>query len=136
MDDIAARARITKGTIYLYFDSKEAVFKALARQSAGAQIEAITEQVASSGASSADLLRFMIRTLGQFMRTTDRIILPRVLLAEMGNFPELAEFWRHEIIDRALGLFEAIVRRGIARDEFRTLPVQHAARGSVSRRYC
>src|SRR5579872_3130928 len=74
MDDIAARARITKGTIYLYFDSKQAVFKALARRSAGAQIQAITEQVASSGASSADLLRFMIRTLGQFMRTTDRII--------------------------------------------------------------
>ena len=128
MDDIAAKAGITKGTIYLYFDSKQAVFKALARQSAGAQIAAVTEQVKASDAPSAELLRFVIGTLGHFMRTTDRIILPRVLLSEMGNFPELAEFWRREIIDRGLGLFQAIVKRGIARGEFRKLPDEHAAR--------
>ena len=128
MDDIAARAGITKGTIYLYFDSKEAVFKALARQSAGAQIEAVTEQVKAADGPAPDLLRFVIRTLGHFMRTTDRIILPRVLLSEMGNFPELAEFWRREIIDRGLGLFETIIRRGIARGEFRAVTPQHAAR--------
>jgi len=128
MDDIAARAGITKGTIYLYFDSKEAVFEALARQSAGAQIAAITEQVKTSEAPSPDLLRFVIASLGHFMRTTDRIILPRVLLSEMGNFPELAEFWRREIIDKGLGLFQAIIRRGITRGEFRKLPEEHAAR--------
>ena len=128
MDDIATRAGITKGTIYLYFDSKQAVFKALARQSAGAQIQAITEQVNASEGPTPELLRFVIRTLGHFMRTTDRIILPRVLLSEMGNFPELAEFWRREIIDKGLGLFQAIVKRGIARGEFRELASEHAAR--------
>ena len=128
MDDIAARAGITKGTIYLYFDSKEAVFKALARQSAGAQIESITAQVKASDVPSPELLRFVIATLGNFIRTTDRIILPRVLLSEMGNFPELAEFWRREIIDRGLGLFQAIIKRGVARGEFRALPEEHAAR--------
>jgi len=128
MDDIAAKAGITKGTIYLYFDSKEALFKALARQSAGAQIEAVTGMVKASDAPSAELLRFVITTLGQFMRTTDRIILPRVLLSEMGNFPELAEFWRREIIDKGLSLFQAIIKRGIARGEFRKLPTEHAAR--------
>src|SRR6185312_16839852 len=85
MDDIATRAGITKGTIYLYFDSKQALFKALARQSAGARIEAVAEQVKKSEASSPDLLRFVIVSLGQFLRTTDRIVLPRVLLAEMAN---------------------------------------------------
>ena len=128
MDDIAAKAGITKGTIYLYFDSKEALFKALARQSAGAQIETVTQMVKASDAPSAELLRFVITTLGQFMRTTDRIILPRVLLSEMGNFPELAEFWRREIIDKGLGLFRGIVKRGVARREFRKLPTEHAAR--------
>ena len=74
MDDIAARAGITKGTIYLYFDSKQAVFEALARQSAGAQIATVTAHVMASDAPSPDLLRFVIGTLGQFMRTTDRIV--------------------------------------------------------------
>jgi AcrR family transcriptional regulator len=71
MDDVAARAGITKGTIYLYFDSKQAVFKALARQSAGAQIAAIAEQVKTSDTPSPELLRFVILSMGQFLRTTD-----------------------------------------------------------------
>jgi hypothetical protein len=50
------------------------------------------------------------------------------LLAEAGNFPELAEFWRREIVDRGVGVFETIIRRGIARGEFRDVVPAHAAR--------
>jgi AcrR family transcriptional regulator len=128
MDDIAARAGITKGTIYLYFDSKEALFKALARQSIGAQIDAVRAQIVASDAPSADLLRLVLTGMGEFARTSDRVVLPRVLLAEAGNFPELAEFWRREIIDRGLGLFETIIRRGVERGEFRNVEPGHAAR--------
>ena len=132
MDDIAARAGITKGTIYLYFDSKEAVFKALARQSIGVRIDAIVEQVKASDAPSDELLRFILGTMGQFAATSDRVVLPRVLLAEVGNFPELAEFWRREIIDRGLGLFETVIARGVARGELRAVPLHHAARLCVA----
>src|SRR5690348_7206531 len=59
MDDIAARAGISKGTIYLYFDSKDAVFKALARQSIGAQLENVMAHVKAAQGSSAELLRFV-----------------------------------------------------------------------------
>lgn len=128
MDDIAARAGITKGTIYLYFDSKEALFKALARQSIGVQIDAVKAQIVASDAPSADLLRLVLTGMGEFARTSDRVVLPRVLLAEAGTFPELAEFWRREIIDRGLGLFETIIRRGVARGEFRDVEPGHAAR--------
>lgn len=128
MDDIAARAGITKGTIYLYFDSKEALFKALARQSIGVQIDAVKAQIVASDAPSADLLRLVLTGMGEFARTSDRVVLPRVLLAEAGTFPELAEFWRREIIDRGLGLFETIIRRGVARGEFRDVEPGQAAR--------
>ena len=128
MDDIAARAGVSKGTIYLYFNSKEAVFKALARQSVGAQIETVTAHMRGFEGHTADLLRFVIATLGHFASTSDRVVLPRLLLAEVGNFPELAEFWRREIIDRGIALFESIIRRGVARGEFRDVPPPHAAR--------
>jgi AcrR family transcriptional regulator len=128
MDDIASRAGVSKGTIYLYFDSKEAVFKTLARQSVGAQIEAVTAHVRNFEGHTADLLRFVIATLGHFASTSDRVVLPRLLLAEVGNFPELAEFWRREIIDRGIALFESIIRRGMGRGEFRDVLPQHAAR--------
>jgi AcrR family transcriptional regulator len=128
MDDIAARAGISKGTIYLYFDSKEAVFKALARQSIGAQLEGVLAHVRAFPGSSAELLRFVIATLGNFAATSDRVVLAKVLLAEAGNFPELVEFWRREIVDRGVALFETILSRGIARGEFRDVPTRHAAR--------
>ena len=66
MDNIAARAGIAKGTIYLYFDSKEAVFKALARQSIGEQIAEVTRAVQAFEGHSAELLRFVITTIGHF----------------------------------------------------------------------
>jgi AcrR family transcriptional regulator len=128
MDEIAARAGITKGTIYLYFKSKQLVFEALARQSIGAQLEGVLAQVKAFEGSSADLLRLVIGTIGHFASTSDRVVLARVLLGESGRFPELAEFWRREIVDRGLELFQSVIRRGVARGEFRAVPPQHAAR--------
>src|SRR5512142_2651853 len=70
LDDIAAKAGITKGTIYLYFDSKQALFEALARQSVGAQIEQVTAQLANFPGTSAELLRFVLSTMGAFAMTS------------------------------------------------------------------
>src|SRR4051812_44823705 len=92
LDDIAARAGITKGTIYLYFDSKQALFEALARQSIGQQIEQVRAQLSVFPGSSTDLLRLVLTTMGHFAMTSDRVVLPRLVLAEAANFPQLAEF--------------------------------------------
>ncbi|HEX4177512.1 MAG TPA: TetR/AcrR family transcriptional regulator [Rhizomicrobium sp.] len=132
MEDIARRAKIAKGTVYLYFDSKEAVFKALARGSMGARLEAIQTFIAQYQGGAADLLRLVITNLGEFARTSDRVILPRLLLAEAGNFPELVKFWRQELLDRGLGILQTIIRRGIESGEFRDLPAEHLARLCVA----
>jgi len=132
LDDIAAKAGITKGTIYLYFDSKQALFEALARQSVGAQIEQVTAQLANFPGTSAELLRFVLSTMGRFAMTSDRVVLPRLVLAEAANFPQLAEFWRREIIERGIGLMSGIIRRGIERGEFRKIEPAHAARLCVA----
>src|SRR3982751_5583765 len=70
MDDIAARAGITKGTMYLYFKSKEELFKALARQSIGERIAAITQQLEGADGPAAEQLRFVLTTLGHFASTS------------------------------------------------------------------
>jgi AcrR family transcriptional regulator len=132
MDDIARRAKIAKGTVYLYFDSKEAVFKALARGSMGARLDALQAHVAAYEGSAAELLRLVVASLGEFASTSDRVILPRLLLAEAGNFPDLVKFWRKELIDRGLALFQAIIQRGVASGEFRDLPPEHLARLCVA----
>jgi AcrR family transcriptional regulator len=128
LDDVAAKAGITKGTIYLYFDSKQALFEALARQSVGAQIEQVKAQLAQFPGTAAQLLRFVLSTMGGFAMTSDRVVLPRLVLAEAANFPQLAEFWRREIIDHGIGLVSSVVQRGIEAGEFRKIELQHAAR--------
>jgi len=132
LDDVAAKAGITKGTIYLYFDSKQALFEALARQSVGAQIEQIKAQLAAFPGSTPELLRLVLSTMGHFITTSDRVVLPRLVLAEAANFPKLAEFWRREVIDSGIGLMSGIIRRGIERGEFCEIEPQHAARLCVA----
>jgi AcrR family transcriptional regulator len=132
MDDIARRAGISKGTIYLYFESKEAVFKALAQRAIGGRIQAIAGQLQTFEGSTPELLRMVLTMVGAIASTSDAVVLPRLVLAESGNFPELAEFWRHEIVDRGLGRLEANVRRGQSRGEFRPMPPQHGARLCVA----
>ncbi|MBS0277168.1 MAG: TetR/AcrR family transcriptional regulator [Proteobacteria bacterium] len=132
MDDIAERAGVTKGTIYLYFQNKEAVFKALVRESIGTQIGQVLEQTQAFQGPAANLLRMVISTVGQILSSTDRVVLPKIIVAEAGNFPELARFYREEIIDKGLGVMSAVIARGIERGEFRKVDPQHAARLCVA----
>ncbi|HTT99287.1 MAG TPA: TetR/AcrR family transcriptional regulator [Rhizomicrobium sp.] len=128
MDEIAKRAGVTKGTIYLYFESKEAVFKTLVRDSIGATLADVTANVSNFQGSAKDLLRFALNAMGHLLTTSDRVVLPKIIIAESGNFPELAHFYREEIIDKGLALMSSLIERGIAQGEFRKVPVQHAVR--------
>jgi len=128
MEDIARKAGVTKGTIYLYFEGKEDVFKSLVRESLG---QTITTNVASARqfeGPSSELIRMVLGAIGSLVLTSDRIVLPKIIISEAGNFPELARFYREEVVDRGLALMTGIVERGIARGEFRKLPADHVAR--------
>lgn len=128
MEDIARRAGVTKGTIYLYFESKEAVFRSLVRESIGTTIDGLVSSASQYDGVSSELLRGVLRGIGRFVCTSDRVVLPKIIVAEVGNFPALAEFYRHEVIDKGLALLKSVIARGIARGEFREIETGHAAR--------
>ena len=128
MEDIARAAGVTKGTVYLYFDSKETVFKGLIVGAFSERFDAMAALIADFNGSCADLLAEILRTLGEFVATSDRIGLPKIVIGEIGKFPELAKFYRHEVIGRGMKLWEAILRRGIERGEFRDVPIEHGIR--------
>src|SRR4029077_12370180 len=73
MDDIARRAGVTKGTIYLYFENKEAVFKTLVRESIGATIGGVTQSARDFQGPAKDLLRFALTAMGHLLTTSDRV---------------------------------------------------------------
>jgi AcrR family transcriptional regulator len=132
MEDIARRAGVTKGTIYLYFENKEAVFKTLVRESIGATLAGVSANVRDYKGSAKDLLRFALTAMAHLLTASDRVVLPKIIIAESGNFPELARFYREEIIDKGLALMSGLIERGIAQGEFRKVPVEHAVRLCVA----
>src|ERR1700759_3068260 len=119
MDDIARRAGVTKGTIYLYFESKEAVFKSLVRDTIGTTLAGVAAGVQNFQGPAKDLIRFALTTMGHLLTASDRVVLPKIIIAESGNFPELARFYREEIIERGMALMASLIERGITQGEFR-----------------
>ena len=122
MEDIAKRAGVTKGTIYLYFPGKEDVFKQLVREAVGSTLTTVTADVATYEGSAKFLLRMVLTTMSTILIDSDKVVLPKIVIAESANFPWLAEFYRFEVIERGLGLMTSLIQRGIDRGEFRPLP--------------
>lgn len=132
MDDIAKQAGVTKGTIYLYFENKEAVFKSLVREAVGTTLGTVTADVQTYSGSARFLLRMVLTAISQVLVNSDKVVLPKIIIAESRNFPWLAEFYRFEVFERGLKLMTSLVERGIERGEFRALPAGHIARLCVA----
>ena len=128
MEDIAARAGVTKGTIYLYFPGKEEVFKTLARESVGATLTDAALQASRYEGSAREFLIMFLTAVATMIQNSERVALPKIIISESGNFPELARFWRTEVIDKAMALLSGVIAKGIARGELRDLPPEHVAR--------
>jgi len=128
MEDIAARAGVTKGTIYLYFASKEEVFKSLAREHVGETLTQAVQLAAQYQGTVRDFLTIMLTNMAEKLQRGQIAIFPKIIIGESGNFPELARFWRDEVIDKALGMMAGIIAKGVARGELRDLPPEMVTR--------
>jgi AcrR family transcriptional regulator len=120
LEDVAARAGVTKGTLYLYFRSKEELFKAVVRQSLVPSIARGEAIVAQSDEPSIALIERLLLEWAK-LGTTPLSAIPKLILTEAGNFPELARFYHQEVVQRSMALFQAVLRRGVERGEFRPL---------------
>lgn len=126
LEDVAARAGVTKGTAYLYFESKEELFKAVVRAFVVPTIEHIEAAVEGPGPAPERIGRVVAAWVEKVYG--GRIgALPKLIIAEAGNFPELARFYRDEVVHPVLGLITGLLRRGIERGEFREVDVEQAA---------
>jgi AcrR family transcriptional regulator len=132
LEDIARRAGVTKGTIYLYFDSKEALFKALIRQTI-VPVIAQGEVVAQSFTGSArELFERLVREYWRLVGETSLVGIPKLMMAEANNFPELARFYYDEVVTRGHRLMAGVIQRGVKAGEFRPVNVMLAAKLAMS----
>jgi len=120
LDDIAARAGVAKGTLYLYFDGKEDLFKAAVRSLIHPIFGRMEQHVANFQGSTEDLLRQAIHQMyTDVARERTGRELMRLMISEGHRMPELAEFYHEEIAARGLAMVRMIIWRGIAQGEFR-----------------
>jgi AcrR family transcriptional regulator len=124
LDDVAARAGVTKGTLYLYFDGKEELFKAVVRQELVPNLERAEAMVAGSAAPSFDLLEQLVRSFARMIASPLGAI-PKLVLTEAGNFPDLARFYQDEVVDRGRALLRKVIERGVAAGELRPVDSEH-----------
>jgi len=124
LEDVAARAGISKGTLYLYFKGKEELFEAVVRATLLPNLERLEKLAATYEGPSAVLLERLLLTLAGVIDSRVGAI-PKLVIAEAGNFPALARFYLDEVVRRGLRLIGTILRRGIARGEFRPVDVEH-----------
>jgi AcrR family transcriptional regulator len=137
LDDVAQRAGVTKGTLYLYFPNKEELFKAVVAQALVPNLErgeALLSEADERGAepgSAAAMLTEMIRGWAELARSPASAI-PKIIVSEAGNFPDLARFYREQVVDRGMALWRRVLQFGIARGEFRAVNIDDTVRCIVS----
>ena len=130
LQDIANRAGVSKGTIYLYFPNKEELFREMIRQTAVAAIERAAK-VVTQGTPTEQLLAFM-KGYWQFVRSPVFSTIYRLVLGELHQFPDLAKFYAHDVMARVLELLSGLIRRGIDTGNFREIDPMVAARMLVA----
>jgi len=122
LEDVARRAGVTKGTLYLYFPNKAELFKAVVRAVLSPRLADMAGAMATLSAS-AFLERLVITV--RDVAATPVGGLPKLILAESGNFPEIARFYYEEVVERGLNLIKGVLRRGVASGEFRPVDVDY-----------
>ena len=132
LDDVAKRAGVSKGTLYLYFDSKEDLFKAVIREGYVAPLAEAEQFLATFEGSSSDLICEIFRRWWVQVGATDQAGMTKLIIAEAGNFPELARFYHDEVIQRSHALLDHAIKRGIARGEFRDVGHEYSGRISCA----
>jgi AcrR family transcriptional regulator len=123
LEDVAKRAGVSKGTLYLYFTNKEELFKAVVRDSIVPVIGAAEDSIAGFEGHSADLLRSVIVDWWQRLGATKASGITKLIMAEAGNFPDIASFYQEEVIARGTNMIASMLNRAVARGEFRPIDV-------------
>ena len=126
VDEVAARAGVSKGTLFLYFESKEDLFKAVVRENIANQFPTWQEEFVVFQGSSADMLRYALLSWWERIGKTRASGITKLVMSEAQNFPEIAQFYQEEVIKPGNAMIRRILERGVSSGEFRQLDLEQA----------
>jgi TetR/AcrR family transcriptional regulator len=126
VEEVAARAGVSKGTLFLYFPSKEELFKAVVRETIAGRFTEWNDELTRFEGNSADLLRHCMQCWWERIGMTTASGITKLVMSEAGMFPEIAAFYQQEVIGPGHDLLRRVLQRGMDRGEFRPLHMEYA----------
>lgn len=125
-EEVAVRAGVSKGTLFLYFQSKEELFKAVIRENLSGRFKEWSEEFETFEGSTADMVAYCMNVWWERVGNTKASGITKLMMSEATNFPELAAFYQQEVILPGQLLIRRILQRGIDRKEFKPMDLDYA----------
>jgi AcrR family transcriptional regulator len=132
MEEVAVRAGVSKGTVFLYFPSKEELFKAVVRENISGRFEEWNAEFLTYEGSSADMLHHCMSTWWHRIGSTQASGISKLMISEGGHFPDMVAFYQNEVVQPGHALIRRVLQRGIDRGEFRPVDLDFAVYGVVA----
>ena len=131
-EEVAARAGVSKGTLFLYFQSKEELFKAVVRENISGRFTEWNAEFEEFEGDSAAMLTYCMNAWWERVGATKASGITKLMMSEAKNFPDLAAFYQSEVIQPGQTLIRRILQRGMDRGEFRPLDLDYAVYSVVA----
>lgn len=128
LDVVAKEAGVSKGTLYIYFDNKETLFKAVVHEFVVSRIEEAELQAETYDGSIEKLMQQLVEQWKCNVLETELSSISKIMIAEASNFPDLALFYFENVVKRSRLFIEKLIDNGINQGEFRECDSEYVAR--------
>lgn len=132
IDEIADKAGVSKGTVYLYYASKEILFKEMVHELMVPRIKEVESYISSYQGSQGELLKVIIRQWWQTVKSSGLTGVPKLIISEADKFPDLTRFYVTEVIQRIQSILVKILNKGMENNEFNQIEPILSARVIMS----
>jgi TetR/AcrR family transcriptional regulator len=132
VEEVALRAGVSKGTLFLYFPTKEELFKAVVRENLVKHQTEGAEEIARFEGPSGELLELLMLEWWRRYGATKASGISKLIMSEANNFPDLARFFQEEVIAPGHAMVRAVLQRGIDRQEFRAMNMNLTVHSVIS----
>ena len=119
VEEVAKRAGVSKGLLYLYFKTKEELFKAVIRNFISPRLDALVTDIEKSDLSAAEFLRGPFLTFAKNIPRSPAKILLRLMVAEGPKHPDLTGWYWDNVISRGMAAIRSVIEKGVRNGEFR-----------------
>jgi TetR/AcrR family transcriptional regulator len=125
-EEVAARAGVSKGTLFLYFPSKEELFKAVVRENISGRFQEWNQEFLTFEGDTPDMLRYCMKVWWERIGESKASGITKLIISEAQNFPDIAAFYQQEVVRPGQDLIRRILQRGVDRGEFHVVDPDYA----------